>query len=67
MSVIAWLKSICEIEKEYHKYPLSMRAARYPNGAVHIQGEYTWSKGLSAGSTWKDLPLINVDEDGKEI
>lgn len=67
MSVVNWIKALCETEEEYHEYPISIRAARYPNGAVRIQGEYTWSKGLSAGSTWKDLPLVNVDNDGTEI
>jgi hypothetical protein len=49
------------------KYPNVFRAAKYPNGAVRIQGAYAWTQGNEGGVVWKDLPLVNVDEDGQEI
>ena len=67
MGVINWVTTLWDMPREYHEYPVTVRAARYPGGAVRIQGEYIWSEGLSTGSTWKDLPLVNVDKDGVEI
>lgn len=49
------------------KYPNMFRAARYPHGAVRIQGAYAWTQGNEGGVIWKDLPLVNVDENGQEI
>lgn len=48
-------------------YPNAFRAAKYPDGKVRIQGAYAWSQGSDGGVFWKDLPLVNVDESGKEI
>lgn len=39
----------------------------YPNGKVVVQGAYAWSEGSMGGIIWKDLPLVCVDDDGKEI
>jgi len=67
MGVINWVITLWDMPREYHEHPVAVRAARYPGGAVRIQGEYIWSEGLNNGSTWKDLPLVNVDKDGTEI
>lgn len=48
-------------------YPNVFRAARYPNGQTRIQGAYAWSQGDEGGVVWRDLPLVNVDENGQEI
>lgn len=48
-------------------YPNMLRAAQYPNGAVRIQGAYAWTQGSEGGVVWRDLPLVQVDEDGQEI
>jgi hypothetical protein len=40
------------------QYPNMFRAARYPNGAIRIQGAYAWSEGNLGGVLWKDLPLV---------
>lgn len=49
------------------QYPNMFRAARYPHGAIRIQGAYAWSQGNEGGVIWKDLPLVNVNEKGQEI
>ena len=49
------------------QYPNAFRRAVYPNGHVVIQGAYAWSQGNEGGVFWKDLPLVRVDESGKEI
>lgn len=48
-------------------YPNAFRAAKYPDGVVRIQGAYAWCQGSEGGVFWKDLPLVNVDVNGKEI
>lgn len=48
------------------QYPNMFRQAVYPNGKVVVQGAYAWSKGNEGGVVWRDLPLVNVDEEGKE-
>jgi len=48
-------------------YPNAFRQAMYPNGKVVVQGAYAWSEGSIGGIIWKDLPLVYVDDDGKEI
>lgn len=49
------------------QYPNAFRQAMYPNGKVVVQGAYAWSEGSMGGIIWKDLPLVYVDDDGKEI
>lgn len=49
------------------QYPNAFRQAMYPNGKVVVQGAYAWSEGSIGGIIWKDLPLVCVDDDGKEI
>ena len=47
--------------------PNAFRQAMYPNGKVVVQGAYAWSEGSMGGIIWKDLPLVCVDDEGKEI
>ena len=49
------------------QYPNMLRAARYPNGEIRIQGAYAWSQGDEGGLIWRDLPLVEVDEEGQEV
>ena len=49
------------------QYPNAFRQAMYSNGKVVVQGAYAWSEGSMGGIIWKDLPLVCVDDDGKEI
>lgn len=49
------------------QYPNAFRQAMYPNGKVVVQGAYAWSEGSIGGIIWKDLPLVCVDDEGKEI
>ena len=46
---------------------LSIRLAQYPDGTVRTQGAYQWIKGFTGGVTWKDMPVVMVDEQGQEI
>jgi len=66
MGLTGWIKDVCAMPREYNEHPVAVRAARYPNGGVRIQGEYVWCEGLRTGTTWKDLPLVNVDKYGVE-
>jgi len=43
------------------------RQAVYPDGEVVIQGAYAWSQVSEGGVICKDLPLVYVDVDGKEL
>ena len=45
--------------------PNGFRCAQYPDGSVRVQGAYAWSQGQIGGITWKDLPLVQVGEDGQ--
>jgi hypothetical protein len=47
--------------------PISYRVAEYPDGRKIIQGAYSWSEGSKGGLTWRDIPMVSVDENGKEI
>ena len=47
--------------------PKGFRVAEYPDGARRIQGAYPWAQGLKGGVTWRDLPLVKVNEQGEEI
>jgi len=48
-------------------FPNMLRAARYPDGQIRIQGAYAWTQGTEGGIVWRDLPLVEVDEDGEEV
>ena len=67
MDIITWIKDLCVMPREYDENPVAFRAARYPDGTIHLQGEHIWCEGLSTGTVWKDLPLVNVDKDGVEV
>ena len=47
--------------------PNGLRMAQYPDGSLRLQGAYAWSQGDVGGVIWKDLPLVDVDEEGKEL
>lgn len=44
--------------------PHTFRIAQYPDGELRVQGAYAWTKGLEGGETWRDLPVVEVDENG---
>ena len=39
----------------------------YPDGSKRVQGGYHWSQSCMGGVIWKDLPLVQVGNDGQEI
>ena len=47
--------------------PNGLRMAQYPDGSLRLQEAYAWSQGDVGGVVWKDLPLVDVDEEGKEL
>lgn len=47
--------------------PHNFRMAQYPDGSKRIQGAYQWSQGQMWGVTWKDLPLVYVNNLGEEL
>ena len=47
--------------------PYTVRVVQYPNGKQELQGGYSWSRGHMAGTTWKTLPVVLVDENGMEF
>ena len=47
--------------------PNGLRMAQYPDGSRCLQGAYAWSQGDLGGVVWKDLPLVYVDDAGKEL
>ena len=49
------------VKVQSHK-PYEYRLARKPNGALVLQGFYTWSQGSVQGGAWKDLPTVNLEE-----
>jgi len=67
MGITDWVVALCDLPREYSDHPIAYRSVRYPNGSIRMQGEYNWCEGLRTGSTWKDLPLINVDKYGVEV
>ena len=48
------------------KKPVKHRARR-PKATANPAGAYAWSQGDVGGVVWKDLPLVDVDEEGKEL
>ena len=47
--------------------PCTFRYARYPSGELRAQGGYVWQEGWQGGITWRDLPIVDVDDDGNEL
>ena len=48
-------------------FPNGFRVAQYPDGSQKIQGAYAWSQGQLGGVEWRDLPLVRVDDCGREL
>lgn len=46
-------------------YPNAYRIAVYPDGRKTVQGAYAWTQGDTGGVIWKDLPEVQVGEDGQ--
>lgn len=46
-------------------FPNGFRIAQYPDGSTRIQGAYAWSQGQLGGIEWRDLPIVQVDEQGQ--
>lgn len=47
-------------------YPCALRMAKYPDGSLRVQGAYSWTQGSEGGLLWRDLPVVAVDEAGRE-
>lgn len=48
--------------------PSALRVAQYPDLSTRIQGGYPITvDGVFQGLDWADLPLVEVDEKGKEL
>ncbi len=45
----------------------AVRLVEYPNGSHRLQGAVKWSEGTMGGVEWRDLPLVKVDDNGKEV
>ncbi len=55
----------CRIEQTV---PTDFRVAVYPDGVKRLQGAYHWQEGWNTqGYVWKDIPMVMVDDNGKEI
>ena len=50
-----------------HRVPSDFRVAVYPDGVKRLQGAYQWQEGWTNGHTWKDIPMVMVDDNGREI
>lgn len=49
------------------EHAVSFRQVQYPDGRTVMQGAYQWTEGFSSGWTWRDLPIIQVNEHGEPI
>ena len=48
--------------------PHSYRVAQYPDGRLVLQGAYAWTEGFSThGVTWRDIPVVEVDDTGQAL
>lgn len=49
--------------------PRDFRFARKPDGKLILQGAYHWHSKCNqvGGVEWRDFPVVDVDENGKEI
>ena len=45
----------------------AFRMAQYPDGSQRLQGAVRWTEGFMGGIEWRDLPLVKVDDSGKEV
>ena len=48
-------------------FPNGFRMAQYPDGSLRLQGAYTWSQGSIGGITWRDMPIVQVDDSGQVV
>lgn len=44
--------------------PRFYRQVQYPDGRIVLQDAYHWFEGWQGGFTWKEMPIIQVDEQG---
>lgn len=49
------------------RVPYTVRVVQYPNGKQVLQGGFHWSMGYMAGTDWRDLEVILVDDNGIEL
>lgn len=47
--------------------PHDIRVAQYPDGSKRVQGAYQWVEGHRTGTVWRDIPVVNVDTQGREV
>lgn len=45
----------------------AVRMAQYPDGSQRLQGAVRWSEGIMGGVEWRDLPIVKVDDNGREV
>jgi hypothetical protein len=48
-------------------HPSAYRTVEYPDGQQKLQGAYVWYEGFLQGVTWKDIPIVKVNEQGVEL
>lgn len=58
--------SIAAVKVEYST-PRAFRIGRMPDGSIVLQGAYLWTQGDLGGIDWRTIPVVNLDESGKEI
>lgn len=44
--------------------PIGFRIACFPDGRQELHGAYPWQQGCLGGVLWKEIPRVQVDEDG---
>ena len=48
--------------------PSMYRLAKLPNGEMVLQGSYQWFESENNyGFEWKEIPTVNLDEDGNVV
>jgi len=47
--------------------PRNIRFANYPDGSLRLQGAFFWNEGFRSGYEWRDIDVVQVDENGQEI
>lgn len=47
--------------------PCNYRFGRYPDGSLKLQASYLWWDGLATRVTWRDVPVVDVDDQGNEV
>lgn len=63
----AWLEQRVTPNRHEAHRPHTFRLAQYPDGRLRVQGAYAWICGLEGGETWRDLPVVQVDEGGAAL